>query len=237
VDAAEAAPGSPGGGRLLCVAALVPHKGQDVLLDALAPLTDRRWRCALVGSLTVDPAFAGRLQRQAATRGLGDRVRCTGALVGEALRREYSAADVLVLPSRTEAYGMVVTEALAAGLPVIATAVGGIPEALGSTPAGPPGLLVRPGDPRSLGGAVADWLDDAALRRRLRAAAAARRETLTGWDGTVARIATVLRAVAGEPAGAAVRVPLRPGRLGPGGTAPQRLAATIGTSEDGDTDG
>jgi glycosyltransferase involved in cell wall biosynthesis len=192
VDLDEEAPGSPGGDRLLCVAAVVPHKGHDLLLDALRGLAQLPWSCTFVGALDRDPAFVERLRRRAAESGTLDRICFSGPRVGEALRRAYRAADLVVLPSRIEAYGMVVPEALAVGLPVVATAVGGIPEALGRTAVGAPGLLVPPDDPDALAGALGAWLRDGELRARLRRAARARRSTLEGWDATARRLAAVL---------------------------------------------
>jgi glycosyltransferase involved in cell wall biosynthesis len=88
---------------------------------------------------------------------------------------------------------MVVTEALARGIPVLATAVGGVPETLGHAPDGSrPGLLVEPAE---LAAALRRWLTDAALRDRLRRSARARRQALTGWDVTAKRVSTVLAAV------------------------------------------
>jgi glycosyltransferase involved in cell wall biosynthesis len=198
VDLDDVAPGSPGGGRLLCVAAVVPHKGQDLLLEALRDVAQLPWSCTFVGALDRDPAFVERLRRQAAGAGVLDRILFPGARVGGTLRREYQAADLLVLPSRTEAYGMVVTEALAAGLPVVATAVGGTPEALGRTADGAPGLLVPPEDVGRLGEALGAWLRDEGLRTRLRRAARDRRTTLQGWDVTARHLAAALVA-AGDP--------------------------------------
>ena len=198
-DRREEAPGTPGGGRLLCVGAVLPHKGHDVLLDALAGIPSPPWRCTVVGPVDGDPSFVERLRCQAAGSGLADRIRFAGPRVGEALRRQYRTADVLVLPSRLEAYGMVVTEALAIGLPVVAAAAGGVPEALGRTTDGPPGLLVPPDDAAALRAALRNWLGDAGLRERLRRAAHERRSTLEGWDATARRVAAVLVAATGEP--------------------------------------
>ena len=123
-----------------------------------------------------------------ARRGLGDRVRFPGPRTGAELDRAYAAADLLVLASHAETYGMVVTEALARGLPVLAAEVGGVTEALGHGEDGTrPGLLVPPGDPAALGAALRRWLGDAELRGRLRRAARERRASLRGWPATDVR--------------------------------------------------
>jgi glycosyltransferase involved in cell wall biosynthesis len=192
-DPAELAPGTADGGQLLCVAAVTPHKGHDVLLAALAAVPDLLWRCVLVGTLDRDPDFANLLQRRADEAGIGDRIWFAGPRTGDELDRAYAAADVLVVPSLGETYGMVVTEALARGLPVIATAVGGLPNALGRTVDGRrPGLLVPPGDAPALAAALSNWLRDADLRLGLRLAAQERRGTLSDWLATVERVAHVL---------------------------------------------
>src|SRR4051812_49139954 len=115
----------------------------------------------------------------------------------------YDVADLLVLPSRSESYGMVVVEALAHGLPVVATAVGGVPEALGQAPVGAlPGLLVPPEDPRALAGALRAWLDDPGLRERLEQTARRRRPGLRRWSDTAADVDAVLdRVTVDEHAG------------------------------------
>jgi glycosyltransferase involved in cell wall biosynthesis len=188
----DEAPGTPGGGRLLCVAAVLPHKGHDLLVDALGGIPELPWTCTVVGALDRDPAFVERLVRQAARDGVLGRIRWRGPLAGEELHRAYREADVLVHPSRIEAYGMVVTEALAVGLPVVATAVGGVPEALGCTGDGPPGLLVPPDDAPRLRESLRAWLRDDELRTRLRRAARERRTTLQGWDCTARHLAAAL---------------------------------------------
>jgi len=197
VDAAAVAAGTPSGGRLLCVGAVTPVKGHDLLLHALAVVDDAAWRCVCVGALDLDPEFVARVRRLAEDSGLGDRVCFTGPLTDGALERAYADADALVLASRAETYGMVVTEALARGLPVIAGEVGGVPEALGRAADGSrPGLLVPPGDPQALGQALSCWLGNRKERERLRVAARSRRERLPDWAQTSREMSAVLSAVA-----------------------------------------
>ena len=195
VDAAGVAPGTATGGALLCVAAVTFDKGHDVLLDALTAVSDLSWSCVCVGRLDRDPAFAEAMRRRSQDAALGERVEFTGPRTGAELDRSYAAADVVVLASRAETYGMVVAEALARGLPVIAADVGGVTEALGYGAGGVrPGLLVAPGDAAALGDALRSWLGDGQLRARVRRAAHERRESLPGWSTTTSVLAVVLRA-------------------------------------------
>jgi glycosyltransferase involved in cell wall biosynthesis len=196
VDPADLAPGTAAGGGLLCVAAVTVDKGYDVLLDALAATAAFSWHCVCVGSLDRDPAFAERLRRRSVDSGLDDRVYFPGPQTGAELDRSYAAADLMVLASRAETYGMVVTEALARGLPVIAAEVGGLPEALGHGADGTrPGLLVAPDDAIALGAALRAWLGDDKLRGRLRQAARERRDSLPGWSTTTSAVERVLTGV------------------------------------------
>jgi glycosyltransferase involved in cell wall biosynthesis len=193
VDPADLAAGSPAGGRLLCVAAVAPHKGHDVLLAALTAIPDLPWQLRCAGSMNRDPGFVERLHRRALDAGIADRLSFTGPLDGTDLEDAYAGADVVVVPSRLESYGMVITEALAHGLPVIASDVGGVREALGRSHEGPlPGLLVPPGDPAALSAALRGWLVDDDLRQRLRRAARQRRSTLSDWTCTTERISRAL---------------------------------------------
>jgi glycosyltransferase involved in cell wall biosynthesis len=189
---------SAAGTRLLCVAAVTPVKGHDLLMDALATVGDRAWRCVCVGSLDRDPDFAARVRRDAPPG-----VSFTGPLVGTALDAAYADADLLVLPSRGETYGMVLTEALARGVPVLARDTNGVPEAVGRAGDGTvPGLLVGPGGggpggggPDELAAALRRWLTEPDLRERLRRSARARRDTLPTWASTADTIANVLNGV------------------------------------------
>ncbi|WP_426505694.1 glycosyltransferase family 4 protein [Dactylosporangium sp. McL0621] len=188
VHQAPVAAGSGGAGALLCVAVIGRHKGHDVLVEALARVADRDWTCVCAGSMDRDPAFARGLVARIDALGLGDRISLVGPRPVEPL---YAAADLLVHPSRGETYGMVAAEALARGVPVLATTAKGLPDAIGA--AAPPGWLVPPGDADALAGALRRWFGDAALRDRLRAAALARRATLTGWDDTARAVEAVFR--------------------------------------------
>jgi glycosyltransferase involved in cell wall biosynthesis len=175
---------------------VTPAKGQDLLLEALVDLADLAWRCVCVGSL-VDDGFAARIRKEARQGGVDDRFVLAGSLTGRALAARYAGADLLVLPSRAETYGMVVTEALARALPVAVSHVGGAPEALGRGPDGrPPGLLLPPDDATAWADGLRRWLSEPRLRGELRARAAARRLGLTGWDETARRMANLLGEVA-----------------------------------------
>jgi glycosyltransferase involved in cell wall biosynthesis len=193
VDAANLATGTAAGGALLCVAAVTSDKGHDMLLDALVATASLPWHCVCVGSLDRDPGFVQGLRHRCLKGGVGDRVDFAGPQIGADLDRSYAAADLLVLASRSEAYGMVVTEALARGLPVVATEVGGLPDALGhSADRVRPGLLVPPDQPAALAAALRAWLGDGELRGRLRRAARERRQTLPAWSTTTSVVSGVL---------------------------------------------
>jgi glycosyltransferase involved in cell wall biosynthesis len=199
------AAGTAGGGELLCVAAVAPHKGHDVLVAALGLLVDLDWRCVCVGSLTRDPAFVADLRARLSAGDLAERFVLAGPRTGADLAASYATADLLVHPSRGESYGMVVAEALAHGIPVLASDVGGVPEALGggvpeargvAPGAAVPGMLVPPGDPDALAEALRRWLTQPTLRARLRESARVRRTTQTDWATTARLVSCVLSGVA-----------------------------------------
>jgi glycosyltransferase involved in cell wall biosynthesis len=195
-DVADPAAGTLSGGELLCVGAVTPTKGHDVLLAALARIRDLAWRCVCVGALDIEPHFVDGLRCQAEENGVADRLCFTGPLAGKDLDAAYAGGDVLVSASRAETYGMVITEGLARGLPVIATRVGGVPEALGrADDDGRPGELVPPGDPHALATALRRWLSDPDHRERLRKAARSRRLTLSDWRDTSHRLGRVLSGI------------------------------------------
>jgi glycosyltransferase involved in cell wall biosynthesis len=195
--------GRGGGTSFVCVAAVHPGKGHDLLFEALAALGDRAWTLTCVGSLDVDPDHVAALQTQVYARSWERRVTFTGPLAGPALSAAYDAADLCVLASRSESYGMVLAEAVAHGLPVVATSVGGVPEAVGRSSDGTvPGLLVPPDDAGALSSALARWLDDPELRRRLTRSARECSAHARRWQDAVAELAGTLTEINGHRHGA-----------------------------------
>ncbi len=195
----EAAPASDAPGRnepirLLCVATLVPRKGQDLLVRALAGVTADAWQCDCYGSPR-DAAYADRVRQLVEASGLEANITLHGECDEATLIQAYQQAHALVLPSWYEGYGMVVTEALAHGLPVITTTGGALDETL---PEGA-GLKVAPGDVAALEQAIRRFCTDAELRAELRAGALARRETLNDWQAAGAAFAAALTQPPAEP--------------------------------------
>jgi glycosyltransferase involved in cell wall biosynthesis len=193
VEAAEPASGTESGEALLCVGAVASEKGHDILLEALESISALPWHCTCIGSLDRDPAFVESLRRRRLDAGLGERMSFVGPRTETDLDSTYASADLLVHASRAESYGLVVTEALARGLPVIATDVGGVTEALGEGADGTrPGLLIAPEDPAALADALSAWFEDAELRARLRRSAGERRASLPRWSTTASEVSKVL---------------------------------------------
>ncbi|MFJ9630185.1 glycosyltransferase family 4 protein [Streptomyces sp. NPDC091280] len=203
-DIAPLASGTDGVSRLLCVAAVTPRKGQHRLIEALAAAADLPWTCTCVGGLGHDPEYVAHLRGLIRQYGLQDRLHLAGPQAGAQLDASYAAADLMVLMSYAETYGMAVTEALARGIPVLATDVGGLPEAVGRAPdGGVPGILVPPEDPAALAAELRGWFGEADVRRRLKAAARGRRAALDGWATTARSLAGVLTRLPSEPRRAA----------------------------------
>jgi glycosyltransferase involved in cell wall biosynthesis len=187
------APKSEGSGtlQLLSVATVQPGKGHDVLLEALAAVPCRSWRLTCAGSLTRHPATANRLRDMVESLGMQDHVSFVGDLDRAALAVCYDAADIFVLATEQETYCMAVAEALACGLPVVATMTGAIPDLVGESG----GLLVPVGDKPALIDALSRVLSDAPLRSRLAEGACRVRRRLPTWEDASERMSGALRAL------------------------------------------
>jgi glycosyltransferase involved in cell wall biosynthesis len=178
---------------LLCVATLTPRKGHTTLIRALARVAHLDWHLTCLGSLDRDPATVRRVRNEIRQSGLAGRVTFAGETRSRAqLRRYYSRADLFVLPTEYEGYGMAVAEAIGSGVPVISTPTGAIPDLVGRQA----GVLVPRGNVAALAKALARVLTDDRFRARLRAGALRRRGALPSWAQTARRFASVVRKVA-----------------------------------------
>lgn len=181
--------------RLLCIGTLSPRKGQDLLVRALHRVCGLSWQCDIIGSRTRDPDFARALAALVTETGLDERIRLHGECDDARLRAAYTGADLFVLPSHYEGYGMVVTEAISAGLPVLTTTGGALAETL---PTGA-GLAVPPGDVDALADALAALIRDRGRRHALRDGARRARAALRDWPRAGAEFAAVLTALERSP--------------------------------------
>ncbi|MEV0147542.1 MULTISPECIES: glycosyltransferase [unclassified Nonomuraea] len=177
---------APGGGRtarVLSIGRLVPRKGVDTVVQAMRLLP--RAELVIAGG-RVDDEEAVRLRELADGCGLGDRVRVVGSVPRDEVPALMRSADVLVTVPWYEPFGMVPVEAMACGVPVIASAVGGHLDTVAGC-----GLLVPPRRPRALARALKDVLEDPARRRAMGAAGARRARERYGWPRVAERTEAV----------------------------------------------
>jgi glycosyltransferase involved in cell wall biosynthesis len=191
-EAARSALGLPSTALVgICVGRLTPQKGQDLLLNAFVEVrrTVPSSRLLLVG----DGAHRAEYEELSRRLGLGDAVQFLGvrADVPELLR----AADLLVLPSRHEGFGLVLAEAMACGTPVVAARIGPVPEIVDD---GETGRLFAPEDTKGLAAAVRDLLVDPEMRRRLGARGRREAEARFSLPRMVSRLESLYAAVAGS---------------------------------------
>jgi glycosyltransferase involved in cell wall biosynthesis len=178
--------------NLLAVGSIVPRKGYDLLIAALGKIPDLKWRLIIAADPSRSPETARTLAAQVASLHLIDRVELAGVVTDERLAELYANADLFVLPSRYEGYGMAYTEAIAHGVPVIGTTAGAIPEAV---PAGA-GVLVAPDNLEELTLALMRLVGHPDERARLTAGARAAAATLPTWDDAGRQFAQALDQVA-----------------------------------------
>lgn len=176
--------------RLLSVGSLVPRKGFDVLIQALAPLTALDWHLNIVGDDTRDVATTHHIKQLIQQHNLFDRIHCAGAVDQETLINYFANADVFVLASHYEGYGMAFAEALAAGLPIIGTTGGAIPDTVPSSA----GILVAPGNVAALTQALQSIMTDDALYKQLKLGAQTCALDLPTWAQSAKIFADALAA-------------------------------------------
>lgn len=179
VDPADPAPCDRPDGvtRMVTVGTLIRRKGYDVLIDALARIADMPWRLTIVGSPDRDPETAAMVRTKLTDTGLVDRVALFGELDSPALQTVWTAADLFVFASHFEGYGMVITEAVAHGLPIVSTRAGAVADTAPAEAA----MLVPTGQPEALAAALRAVLTDDSLYQRLKSGSLAARDRLRGW--------------------------------------------------------
>jgi glycosyltransferase involved in cell wall biosynthesis len=173
---------------LISVGAIVPRKGFDLLIEALAPLATFGWRLTIVGDRRRDIAAVARLDGLIAHYGLTQRVGCPGNVSADRLAALYRDADLFVLPSRFEGYGMAFAEALAHGLPIVGTTGGATPQ----TVPGAASSLVAPGDVTALSEALRELIESDDRRRTMAASARAAAAYLPTWSDSGAQFSDLL---------------------------------------------
>ena len=192
---APAAPRAEGTGdplHLLSIGSVSPRKGFVYLVEALAPLREHAWQLTIVGSLKRDPEAARALKASIAEQDLGTRIKLTGELSTASLAKLYATADVFVLPSLYEGYGMVLGEAMVRGIPVVCTTGGAAAETVPNSAA----IKVPPGETGPLRDALERIITDTALRQKMSDAAWKARHRLPAWRDTALYISAVIREVA-----------------------------------------
>jgi glycosyltransferase involved in cell wall biosynthesis len=196
--------------RLLTVANLQPGKGLRTLVAALSMLSELPWRWTLVGDDTLAQNFAASLYEQVRASPIDDRITMLGRVSPTDLRAQYDRADAFVLPSRFETCSMATREAMARGLPVVATNVGGLPDnfgdavAVGDAPApdgSPAARLVPPDDPDALARLLRTLLADSAMRKEMGTAARERSRTFPTWTETAEHVRSILQRLAASTTG------------------------------------
>lgn len=197
VDPAPVAAGSEPP-LLLMVAALTPGKNHATVLAALDQIGDLRWQAMLAGAHR-DKETAGAVRHHLRTSPQSGRIHLPGELRGAALERVWHSGDLLLVPSWTETYGLVVTEALARGIPAVVSRGTGAAEALagsaspGHLVAGLSGALADPADPQEWARILRSWLTSPVRRDCWRREALRRRAELRSWTDTATDFEAVLQ--------------------------------------------
>lgn len=174
--------------NILSVGTLVPRKGHDRLIKALATLRDHPWTLRIIGSAEFDPGYAQSLSALVTSLDLVDRVIFAGKVSDADLEDHYRASDLFALASEYEGYGIAYAEAILRGLPVVGTTGGAIKD---TVPQGA-GILVPPNDADALGAALKDMLANPQHRGIFAATARRSGSHFQTWDAAVSRFASIL---------------------------------------------
>jgi glycosyltransferase involved in cell wall biosynthesis len=171
--------------RIIFLGNLIPRKGLHTLLQAIERSLISSYALDVVGSLTIDPAYAAKMQQLTITQGLSSTVHFHGSLDNEKLVELLRSAHVLVVPSSYEGFGIVYLEGMAFGLPAIGTTAGAASEIITH---GETGYLIRPDDAHALAAHLAALYADRGLLSQLSLNALQRYRSQPTWQQTAAEI-------------------------------------------------
>ena len=177
--------------RLICVASLIPRKGHGILVEALSLLADRPWDLTCIGDLRRDPRTSLRICNLVRKFGLTHRIKFVGEVSESRLKGHYQKANLFVLASHHEGYGMALSEAISWGVPVVSTTGGAIPFTVPRAAS----LLVRPGDARALSCAIGRFMDEPRVRVKLLAGARGASGKQTSWRFATSRFVAEIRRI------------------------------------------
>lgn len=174
--------------NLLCVGSIIERKGHKDLLEALADLKQLNWQLDCIGSTDFNPELYVELEDMIKTKGLADKVTFHGEVSENKIIEAYSKADVFVLPSLYEGYGMAYAEAIVRGIPVIGTTAGAIPQTVPQTC----GILVEPNNPQALSTALKRMIGDSDLRLQYQKSTLIAEPTFPTWQGSADKFYQIL---------------------------------------------
>jgi glycosyltransferase involved in cell wall biosynthesis len=174
--------------NILCVGAVMKRKGYEYLLDALMNIEDKDFECRIAGNIDNENYYAF-LNNKVKEAHLEEKVKFMGYVSDDDIRRLYAEADIFVLPSLFEGFGMVLCEAMCYGLPIIASDVGAIPDLIANKENG---LLAKAANAQSLEFAIRTIMENGEIAEGLSRNAIERCKNLKGWEEMKNQIVTIL---------------------------------------------
>ena len=177
--------------NLLCVASIIERKGHRFLLDALKGLRELNWHLDCIGMTSSDPELYSDLMQSVDSSDMGDQISFHGSVTEIQIENAYERADIFVLPSLYEGYGMAYAEAIVRGIPVIGTTAGAIPDTVPKSC----GILVAPQNTSALETALRQMITDNELRHQYRKAALDAEPTFPTWSQSAEAFANILESV------------------------------------------
>ena len=175
--------------HLLCIGSVIARKGHKYLIQALAKLKHLNWKLDCYGNTEFDPELFTEITQLIADEGLSQKIKFHGTVSDKRLEEAYHMADIFVLPSLYEGYGMVYAEAIIRGIPVIGTTAGAIPKTVPKTC----GILVEPENIKMLTDALNQLITDKKIRLEFAEGARKSEPNFPTWEGSAHKFAHILR--------------------------------------------